>query len=43
MKLLVLSLVAYGAAALFSLSPLGHARAQTPMTAIPAVAHCDWK
>ena len=43
MKLLVLSLAAYGAAALFSLSPFGHARAQSPIIAVPAVAERDWR
>ena len=42
MKILTVSLAAYGAAMLLSLSPYGAANAQGEMTPTPAVAHGDW-
>jgi len=42
MKILAISLAAYGAAMLLSLSPYGPADAQSEMTPTPAVAHGDW-
>jgi hypothetical protein len=42
MKILTVSLAAYGAAMLLSLSPHGAANAQSEMAPTPAVAHGDW-
>lgn len=42
MKLLTLATGAYGLIALFSLSPLGHARAQSPMATVPATSNGNW-